>query len=165
MRHAADGDEAETVSMSEPPFSDDDYRAIAAFRAGLRRFIRFSEDAAREAGLSPQQHQLLLAVRGHAGDAPPTIGELAEALQIKHHSVVGLVDRMVQGGYVAREGSAVDNRRVHVVITPAGEAVLRSLTSAHRREHRQLREVLPRLTEDFTAIAPDLPPLDEPPSS
>lgn len=139
--------------MEDRAFSDDDYRAIAAFRAGLRRFLRFSEDAARAAGLSPQQHQLLLSVRGHAGADPPTIGQLAEALQIRHHSTVGLVDRMEHAGYVRREGSVVDNRRVHVVITPAGESILRSLTAAHQREHRHLREALLALTADVDNIA------------
>lgn len=124
------------------PFDDDDYRALAAFRAGLRRFVRFSEDAARAAGLSPQQHQLLLAVRGHDGPEPPTIGDLADALQIRHHSAVGLIDRMEDGGLVRRERSAIDSRRVHVAISPAGEDVLRSLTAAHRQELRRLSELL-----------------------
>jgi DNA-binding MarR family transcriptional regulator len=137
--------EIEVESVEERPFSDEDYRAIAAFRAGLRRFVRFSEDAARAVGLSPQQHQLLVAIRGHAGPEPPTIGDLADALQIRHHSAVGLVDRMVHGGYVRRETSTVDSRRVHVLITPEGDAVLRSLTAAHRREHHQLQALLQRL--------------------
>lgn len=147
--------EIEVESVEERPFSDEDYRAIAAFRAGLRRFVRFSEDAARAVGLSPQQHQLLVAIRGHVGPEPPTIGDLAEALQIRHHSAVGLVDRMVQGGYVRRETSTVDSRRVHVLITPEGEAVLRSLTAAHRREHRQLQELLQRLVVEAESASLD----------
>jgi DNA-binding MarR family transcriptional regulator len=135
--------------------SDDDYRALADFRAGLRRFLRFSEDAARDAGLTPQQHQLLVAVRGHAGPEPPTIGEIAGALQIKHHSVVGLVDRMSEGGYVRRVGSTVDSRRVHVVITPAGEEMLQTLTAAHRQEHRQLADVVRQLIDRFEATEND----------
>lgn len=141
--------------MDEIPFTDNDYQALAAFRAGLRRFLHFSEDAARAAGLSPRQHQLLIAIRGHAGGAPPTIGELAEALQVRHHSAVGMVDRMEQGGFVRRMGSTVDNRRVHVLITPAGEAVLRSLTTAHQQEYQHLHEVLQRLTAELTTLAPD----------
>jgi DNA-binding MarR family transcriptional regulator len=133
----------------EQTLSDEDYRALAAFRAGLRRFLRFSEEAARAAGLTPQQHQLLVAVRGYAGPGPPTIGDLAEALQIKHHSAVGLVDRMVEGGYVRRAPSPVDNRRVHVVLTAEGEVMLRSLTAAHRREYRELEHVLRQLIERF----------------
>jgi DNA-binding MarR family transcriptional regulator len=135
--------------MRERPLSDDDYRALAAFRAGLRRFLRFSEDAARAAGLTPQQHQLLVAARGHAGPEPPTIGELADALQIKHHSTVGLIDRMTDAGYVQRAPSTADNRRVHILISPAGEAALASLTSAHRREYHQLADALRLLLETF----------------
>jgi DNA-binding MarR family transcriptional regulator len=131
----------------EPAFSDEDFRTLATFRAALRRFVHFSEEAARAAGLSPQQHQLLVAIRGHVGSEPPTIGELAEALQIRHNSTVELVNRMVERGLVRREPSTVDNRRVHVLITADGDAILRSLTSSHRQEHRQLAAVLRQLTE------------------
>ncbi|HEX3302690.1 MAG TPA: MarR family transcriptional regulator, partial [Thermomicrobiales bacterium] len=136
-------------TVTEKPLTDQDFQALAAFRAALRQFVRFSEEAAREAGLTPQQHQALVAIRGHIGNEPPTVGELAEALQVKHHSAVGLVDRIVQRGFARREPSTVDNRRVHVVITPAGDEILRSLTSAHREEHRQLADVLRRLTEEY----------------
>jgi DNA-binding MarR family transcriptional regulator len=138
-------------TVTEKPLTSQDFQALAAFRAALRQFIRFSEEAAREAGLTPQQHQALVAIRGHVGNEPPTVGELADALQVKHHSAVGLVDRIVQRGYARREPSTVDNRRVHVVITPGGEEVLRSLTAAHREEHRQLADVLRRLTEEYEA--------------
>lgn len=132
--------------MTGQPLTDDDYRALAAFRRGLRRFLRFSEDAARAAGLTPQQHQILVAIRGHEGADLPTIGDLADALQIKHHSAVGLVDRMVEAGYLRRVASTVDNRRVHVSITQEGDAVLRSLTAAHRQEYRRLEQLLGELT-------------------
>ena len=131
---------------SDTPLSDEDFQALAAFRAGLRRFHRFSDDAARGAGLTPKQHQLLVAVRGHVGAAPPTIGDLAEALQIKHHSAVELVNRVAQRGFAQREGSPVDNRRVHVRLTPAGEEALRALTAAHRQEYGSLETVLKQLT-------------------
>jgi DNA-binding MarR family transcriptional regulator len=136
---------------SETPLSDEDFQALAAFRAGLRRFHRFSEDAARQAGLTPKQHQLLVAVRGHAAAEPPTIGDLAEALQIKHHSAVELVNRVVHRGFAQREGSTVDNRRVHVRLTPAGENALRSLTAAHRQEYGSLESVLKQLTTRLKA--------------
>lgn len=136
--------------MAEPPLSDADYRTLATFRAELRRFLRFSEEAARAAGLSPQQHQLLIAIRGHDGPDPPTVGELATALQIRHHSVVELIDRSVEAGFVRREPSMVDQRRVHVVLTPRGEAMLRSLTAAHRQEHRRLAAILARLNAAAT---------------
>src|SRR4051812_27899498 len=110
-----------TEAMDEAIPTDEDYRAIAAFRAALRRFLHFSEEAARSVGLTPQQHQLLLAIRGAASDEPPTVGQLAEALQLRHNSTVGLVDRLSQAGLVGRETSAVDSRRVHVSLTPEGE--------------------------------------------
>jgi len=134
-------------------FSNEDYRALAAFRAALRRFQRFSETAAREAGLTPQQHQLLLAARGHDGPEPPTITDLAEALQIKHNSAVELIDRVAQRGLVERQTSQQDNRRVHVIVTAAGEQLLRSLTAAHRSEIRELESVLSQLTARFEADA------------
>jgi DNA-binding MarR family transcriptional regulator len=139
------------MTVPEKLLSDEDYQALAAFRAGLRRFLRFSEDAARGVGLTPQQHQVLVSIRGHVGADPPTVGDLAKALQIKHHSAGELVNRVVQRGYARREGSTVDNRRVHVLITPEGERVLLSLTTAHRQEHRQLEDVFRQLTDRFNA--------------
>lgn len=136
------------------PISDAEYQAIAAFRAELLRFLRFSEDAAQAVGLSPRQHQLLLAIRGRQGDAPPTVGELAEALQVRHHSMVGLINRTVQAGYLRREPSLVDHRAVHVVLTPQGEEILQALTVAHRSEHRQLNAELRRLMAQRSAADP-----------
>lgn len=136
----------------QAPLTDQDYQAIAAFRSELRRFLRFSDEAATAAGITPQQHQLLLAIRGHAGN--PSIGELAAELQIRHNSAVGLVDRLVQAGMVQRESSPSDARRVHVSLTEQGETVLAELTSAHRREHRELHAVLQRLILDIDAQKP-----------
>ena len=133
--------------MPEDRFSDHDYRAIAAFRARLREFLRFSEEAARSAGISPQQHQLLLAVRGYDGPGNPSIGELAEALQIRHHSCVGLVDRMEGMDLVQRFPSPDDARKVLVRLTPGGQRVLAQLTDAHQREHRHLHDVIEALLE------------------
>lgn len=128
------------------PLSDADYQAIAAFRTVLRRFLHFSEEAARGAGISPQQHQLLLAIRGYRGESEaPTIGELAEALQVRHHSAVGLVDRLAAAGLVNRTTAETDARKVFVHLTPQGDDVLFGLTSAHRREHRELSVVLEAL--------------------
>jgi DNA-binding MarR family transcriptional regulator len=140
--------------MREPEISDEEYRALAAFRAELRRFLRFSEDAARAAGLSPRQHQLLLAIRGHPGPFPPTVGDLATALQVKPHSMVGLVNRMVQAGYLQREPSTKDQRTVHVVLTTAGNNVLRSLTAAHRDELYQLDRELRHLMDQRSPTVP-----------
>ncbi len=111
-----------------------DYRALAEFRYQIRRFLRFSEDAAREAGLEPQQHQLLLAVKGLPEGKEPTIGELADRLQIRHHSVVELIDRLESRGLARRQRSSEDRRKVRVELTPEGERILESLTVEHRNE-------------------------------
>jgi DNA-binding MarR family transcriptional regulator len=129
----------------EDRFSEHDYRAIAAFRARLREFLRFSEESARSAGISPQQHQLLLAVRGYDGPGEPSIGELAEALQIRHHSCVGLIDRMEAMDLVQRLPSPDDARKVLVRLTPAGRQMLTQLTDAHQREYRHLHDVIEAL--------------------
>ena len=112
-----------------------EYRALADLRYQLRCFLRFSEDAARKARLEPHQHQLLLAVRGLPEDLRPTIGVLAERLQIKPHTAVELVNRLVEGGYVERRpGASEDRRKVVVKLTLKGQAVLRKLTLFHKAE-------------------------------
>jgi DNA-binding MarR family transcriptional regulator len=105
---------------------------LAEFRYQIRRFLRFSEQAARRAGLEPAQHQLLLAVKAHDGE--PTVGDLAERLQLRHHSVVGLIDRLAESGLVRRNRAEGDRRQVRVRLTPKGEAVLRKLSLDHRAE-------------------------------
>ena len=117
--------------------TDAEYQALANFRYALRRFLRFSEDAAHEAGLAPQQHQALLAIKGFRDESPMTIGELAERLQIRHHSAVGLVDRLGSEGLVARKQSKTDRRQVHLTLTARGEAVLERLSAQHREELRR----------------------------
>lgn len=117
---------------------DRDYRALAEFRYQIRRFLRFSEAAARTAGLEPQQHQLLLAVKGMPEDLPASIGEVAERLQIQHHSTVELVDRMVKHGFVQRRRDQADRRQVLLQLTPKGEKVLRDLSLHHADELRTL---------------------------
>lgn len=109
-----------------------DYQALAEFRYQIRRFLRFSEEAARRAGLEPAQHQLLLAVKAHRGQ--PTVGDLAERLQLRHHSVVGLVDRLAESGLVRRERAGSDRRQVRVGLTRQGGALLRKLSMEHRDE-------------------------------
>ena len=129
------------------PVSDADYVQLAELRAGLRRFLRFSEDAARAAGLTPSQHQALLAIRGWGVAAGPTIGELAERLQVRHHSAVGLVDRLVRLGLLRRRRSTADRRRIALAVTARGERLLASLSAAHREELRRLAPELRRLLE------------------
>jgi DNA-binding MarR family transcriptional regulator len=118
--------------------TDSDYRALARFRYGLRVFMRFSEDAARAAGITPNQHQLLLAVRGFpTGD--PAITDVAEWLQLRHHSTVELVDRAVEAGLIERYNDPDDGRRQRLVLTNRGARVLASLSAAHAEELRRFR--------------------------
>ena len=122
-----------------------DYRSLAEFRMLLRRFLVFSEDAARKAGLAPQQHQALLAIKGAEENDSPTVGDLAHWLAIKHNSAVGLVNRLVKAGYLSREIYKADRRRVTLALTPAGERLLADLTAAHRDELRMITPSLQRL--------------------
>lgn len=120
-----------------------EYQALAQFRYGLRKFLRFSEAAAKAHGLTPQQHQLLLAVKGYPGGREwATIGDLAQRLQLEQHSVVGIVDRSQQAGLVERRIHPGDMRVTEVHLTAAGAAVLESLTVAHRDELRRTHELL-----------------------
>jgi len=113
-----------------------DYRALADFRHEIRRFLRVSEQAARGAGLEPQHHQLLLAIKGAPPGDPPTIAYLAERLQLRHHSIVGLVDRLEQRGLVHRRRDPADHRRALVSLTDAGEQILHTLSVLHQDEIR-----------------------------
>jgi DNA-binding MarR family transcriptional regulator len=121
---------------------DADFRRLAHFRYALRRFLHFSEAEARAAGISPNQYQLMLFVRGFPGT--PTIAELAERLQIEHQSVVGLLDRSVRAGLVRRQRDSQDARRVRVTLTRRGTAVLTRLVAAHTVEFRRLSAALSR---------------------
>jgi DNA-binding MarR family transcriptional regulator len=122
-----------------------DYHILAEFRFLLRRFLVFSEDAARAAGLTPQQHQALLAIKGFGEGRAPTIGDLAHQLVIKHHSAVGLVNRLAMAGYLKRQPDMNDRRRVTLALTASGERLLEALTSAHRDELRMLTPSLKAL--------------------
>jgi DNA-binding MarR family transcriptional regulator len=119
-----------------------DYQALAEFRYQIRRFLRFSEDAARAAGLEPQQHQLLLAVKGMPGGRAARISDLAERLQIQHHSAVELIDRLAARGLVTRNLGEDDRREVYVQLSPRGEHILSGLTVHHKNE---LRRAVPAL--------------------
>ena len=113
-----------------------DYRSLAELRHQIRRFLHFSEQASRMAGLEPHQHQLMLALKGLPGRIRPRIGVLAERLQIRHHSTVELVNRLSAGGYVRRNRRREDRREVWLSLTPKGETVLRKLSLQHRAELR-----------------------------
>ena len=124
---------------------DDAYRRLLALRTGLRRFLNWSESQARRSGLTPAQHQLLLAVRGHPDPDGPTIGELAGYLLLRHHSAVELVQRAEAGGLVRRRPSEIDRRHVHLELTPQGRDALEELTALHLEE-------LERLAGDFQRV-------------
>jgi DNA-binding MarR family transcriptional regulator len=113
-----------------------DYESLAELRYQIRRFLHFSEQASRTAGLEPHQHQFMLALKGLPKTGRPRIGELAERLQIRHHSAVELVNRLSAGGYVRRHRGGEDGREVLLSLTPKGEKVLRELSLHHRAELR-----------------------------
>ena len=114
-------------------------RNLARFRYAIRRFLRFSEEAAREAGLTPQHHQLLLGIAGFTGNGWAIISELADFLQVRHHSVVGLIDRAEALGLVRREVNPEDRREVQVSLSPEGARKLRALATLHRKELNGMR--------------------------
>jgi DNA-binding MarR family transcriptional regulator len=138
------------------PVTQGEYEALAAFRHVLTRFLAFSQAEARAVGLTPRQHQALLAVRGVPRAQRLTIGDLADRLALRHHSAVGLVDRLASLGLVARERAQDDRRRVYLAITPKGRRHLDRLTAVHREE---LRRVGPRIGALLRRLraAPDPP--------
>ena len=120
----------------EHPLTLADYQALAELRYQIRRFVHFSEQASRTAGLEPQQHQLMLALKGLPKGVRPRIGELAERLQIRHHSTVELVNRLSTAGHVRRHRAGEDRREVLLSLTPSGEKILKELSLHHRAELR-----------------------------
>jgi len=118
-----------------------DYEQLAEFRYRLRQFLTFSEGAAAEAGLTPQQHQALLAIKGFPGGDIST-GQLSERLGIKHHSTVGLIDRLAASGMVKRQTGEADRRQVFLVLTPKAEKLLAELSLAHRNELEKMKPLL-----------------------
>jgi DNA-binding MarR family transcriptional regulator len=131
------------------PLGKAEYEALSAFRYALRRFLRFSEAAAAAVGLTPHQHQALLAIKGFPGRDHITNKELAERLQIKHHSAVGLVNRLEAQGLVVRQRSGSDRREVHVALTQRGAELLEQLTAAHREELQRLAPQLSAILENL----------------
>lgn len=122
-----------------------DYENLLEFRTSLRKFLHWSETSARSAGLTPAQHQLLLAVKGHPGGDPPTVGDLADYLLLRHHSTVELIDRAVAAGLVQRARDDGDGRVIRIRLTAEGEGRLRQLSRAHLDELRRLAPVLDHL--------------------
>ena len=121
------------------PLDKKQYEALSEFRYQLRRFLHFSERAARAEGLTPLQYLLLLHVRGFPGRDWATVGELAERLQLQHHGVVALISRSEANGLVRRQRSTADRRQVEVHLSPAGLAHLERLARLHAAELQSLR--------------------------
>ncbi len=127
----------------------DDYRRIAEFRYHIRRFLNFSTRAARASGIEPRQHQLLLALKGLPDDLEPSIGTLANRLQLHHNTAVELVNRLSHAGLVTRRKSDTDRRKVYVELTEKGEALLAELTRYHLRELRTIGPALVRTLDNL----------------
>jgi DNA-binding MarR family transcriptional regulator len=130
-----------------PTPSEEDYRRLLELRTGLRRFLRWSEQQARAAGLTPAQHQLLLAIRGHPDDRGPTVGEVAGYLLLRHHSVVGLVDRAEAAGLVTRQQDAANLSAVRLRLTEKGSRGLDALSEQHLEELEHLAPTMHALWE------------------
>ena len=131
-----------------------DFQAMAELRYQIRRFMRFSETAAQQIGMEPQQHQLLLAVKGLPRGMKPTINALSQRMQLQHHSTVGLVDRLVERGFLVRFRATDDRRNVLIKVTQEGEEYLRRLASYHLQELHSVGpefvSLLRRLLENTT---------------
>jgi len=141
-----------------PELTRRDFENLLAFRTSLRRFLHWSQTQAQAVGLTPAQHQLLVAIKGHPGGQQPTVGELAGYLLLRHHSAVELVDRAVAAGLVERRGDAEDGRVTRVGLTGDGEARLGMLAPAHLDELRDLAPVLDQLVAGWAARVPEPDP-------
>lgn len=135
--------------MASDELSPADYEALAAFRFQIRQFLHFSEEAARRAGLNPQHHQLLLALKGLPADVEPNVGELADRLHIRHHSAVELIERLVLKGLLRKQRGEDDRRRVLLEMTAQGERVLQKLSLTHRA---QLESMGPELIKSLDQV-------------
>jgi DNA-binding MarR family transcriptional regulator len=133
----------------------DDYQNLLAFRTSLRRFQQWSQTQARSIGLTPAQHQLLLAIKGHRGRTGPAIGDLAGYLLLRPHSTVELVDRAEAGGLVERSRDSGDARLTRVRLTADGERRLNQLAAAHLEELQQLAPVLDQLVAAANTASTD----------
>ena len=141
-----------------------DYRALAAFRYEIRKFIAFSEIAARAAQIEPQQHQLLLAVQGLPSDERPTIRAVSERLCVRHHTTVALVDKLEEHGLLLRERSQQDRREVLLRLTPSGTQKLEDLSLLHKDQLRAVgKHMLGALGTILGELEPPKHPSPKPP--
>jgi DNA-binding MarR family transcriptional regulator len=145
LRQQAGSAFEEGQKMTTTRLTRHDFEKLLEFRVTLRRFQRWSEDQARAAGLTHVQHQLLVAIKGHHGDQPPTVGDLAGYLLLRPHSTVELVDRAEAAGLVARTPDRDDGRVIRVRLTAEGDRVMQELTRAHLERLHELAAVLDEL--------------------
>jgi DNA-binding MarR family transcriptional regulator len=141
-----------TKAASSKALTKPDYEALARFRYHLRQFLSFSEKAAVAAGLTPRQHQALLAIKGFPGRDHVTIGELAEQLKIAHHTAVELADRLVAHGFITRNPGNQDRRTVFLRVARKGESLLTKLSLAHRAEIKKIGPELRGLLDDLANL-------------
>jgi DNA-binding MarR family transcriptional regulator len=141
----------QSPSDTDDPMDERDYRNLALFRRTLRGFLAFSEQAARKAGLTPQQHQAILAVRGLGLEQGMTVGELASHLLLKPQTAVGLVDRLVEAGFISRVQDEDDRRRVLLKLTAKAEKALKALSVTHMTELRRDAPALIGLLKNLSA--------------
>jgi DNA-binding MarR family transcriptional regulator len=144
---------AEQKANGPLPPSHEDFEHLLAFRVSLRRFEHWSENHARAVGLTHAQHQLLVAIKGHAGGLPPAVGDLADYLMLRHHSAVELVDRAEAAGLVRRSSDPDDARVVRVRLTRRGNHLVTELSQTHIAELHNLAEVLNELVEQAPQAA------------
>ena len=138
-----------TIADRPRKLTKKNYQALADFSYALRRFLAFSEKAAAQAGLTPQQYQALLAIKGARDQDELVIGDVAERLLVKHHSAVELVDRLQRNGFVTRAKDKADARRVTVKLSAKAERTIDGLAAAHLQELRGIRLVLEQLLGQF----------------
>jgi DNA-binding MarR family transcriptional regulator len=135
--------------MTDSDFSPDNFRLLAEFRFRIRQFLHFSEAAARNLGIEPQQHQLMLAIKGLPTDTRPTVRAISSRMCLRHNSTVELINRLAARGALVRKGSTEDRREVLVELTPLGEDLLRQLSELHLQE---LQSAGPTLAESLQAV-------------
>lgn len=133
----------------KPILTKASYMALAEFRFALRKFLAFSEEAASAAGLTPQQHQTLLAIKGAPGRESLSISEIADRLLVRHHTAVELIDRLADLGLATRKPDAQDGRRIQVSLTKDGHCAIDKLSSIHIEELGSIRPTLRKLLRQF----------------
>lgn len=155
---------AQVTSALPQGLTDRDYARLAELRHALRSFLRWSGDEARRAGVTPAQHQLLLAIRAAEHPAGPTVGEVAQLLMVRPHSAVELADRAQEAGLISRHRDATLQSQVRLRLTPRGKEILHDLSRTHVRELRQLAPAMRALWCDLGGLREGEPPAEDPPA-